>query len=346
MLERPKPASPTLRWGRFLLVILLAASPRLLGQQASPIRVKRADVSIGSLDGAEPYVFGEITDAVSTPLGIVIIDSRLNSVRMFDAHGRFLETIGRAGAGPGEFVHPIAATVDGFNLFILDDGTERISVFNIRGRRATYIRAITLPFSAFDVCTIDGKLAVLGFYKGRTIHLFDSQKGLVTRSFGPTWGPNHPLLNRTLAQGFLACSTNPKLVVAVSALIPDVRAFRPDGSLAWEQHIQGFVPVALTPAPANGVTYSEPPEGFNHAVLSLVALMGNRILLQYGKITKASTGLHDTEDVNSIVYDSNGRLISFQDNLPRIVSSRMAIAVSAADDPFPSAAIHSYELGQ
>jgi hypothetical protein len=69
---------------------------------------------IGSADAAEPaYMFGEVVDATTDPLGRVwVLDRQARELRVFDAAGRHLRTVGREGAGPGEFRNPIGLSWD------------------------------------------------------------------------------------------------------------------------------------------------------------------------------------------------------------------------------------------
>ncbi len=61
-------------------------------------------VSIGQMDGEEPYLFGDIFDGVVLSDGrIVIGDDGPKELRVFDRNGNHLETWGGRGEGPGEF---------------------------------------------------------------------------------------------------------------------------------------------------------------------------------------------------------------------------------------------------
>lgn len=101
---------------------------------------------IGSADAAEPaYVFGEVVDATTDPLGRVwVLDRQARELRVFDAAGRHLRTVGREGAGPGEFRNPIGLSWDaGARLWVVDTGNQRYEVFDTAGRHVhSYRRAI------------------------------------------------------------------------------------------------------------------------------------------------------------------------------------------------------------
>ncbi len=101
---------------------------------------------IGSADAAEPaYVFGEVVDATPDPLGRVwVLDRQAKELRVFDAAGRHVRTVGREGAGPGELRNPIGLSWDaGARLWVVDTDNQRYEVFDTAGRHVrSYRRSI------------------------------------------------------------------------------------------------------------------------------------------------------------------------------------------------------------
>jgi hypothetical protein len=94
------------------------------------------EVRIGSPDAADPVVlFGDIWDVTLDDLGrIYVLDRQPNEVRVFDRRGRHVRTMGREGGGPGEFKNPIRlAWGPDRNLWVLDEGNARYSVFDTAG---------------------------------------------------------------------------------------------------------------------------------------------------------------------------------------------------------------------
>ncbi len=92
-----------------VLAFILAACATEGGRTARDIPVLRAtvDLTVGVADGPDEYVFGRIVGVVTDSLGRVFAaDMQASEVRVFDSVGGFLFTIGRRGAGPGEFDGP------------------------------------------------------------------------------------------------------------------------------------------------------------------------------------------------------------------------------------------------
>lgn len=62
------------------------------------------EVRIGSKDGDGPDSFGIITASTLFPDGVIaVFDQSVPALRLFDPNGKHLRTLGRDGAGPGEY---------------------------------------------------------------------------------------------------------------------------------------------------------------------------------------------------------------------------------------------------
>jgi len=93
---------------------------------------------LGSAEETGPQLFGTITDFdVDTQGRIYVFDGQAKELRMFDADGTHSRTVGREGAGPGEFkgVIGMAWGADG-NLWIVDPSNNRVSLIDTAG---TYV---------------------------------------------------------------------------------------------------------------------------------------------------------------------------------------------------------------
>jgi hypothetical protein len=65
-----------------------------------------AMVTIGTFDGDDPYVFGDLAGITRDDQGrIVVADKQASEIRFFDAQGKFLHKVGRTGEGPGEYYY-------------------------------------------------------------------------------------------------------------------------------------------------------------------------------------------------------------------------------------------------
>ncbi len=93
------------------------------------------EVRIGARDGLGPMVFGEIRGLALDRWGrVYVLDGHADEVRVFDADGSYVRTIGRRGQGPGELLGPTGIRIDpSGRLWALDPGNQRYSVFDPTG---------------------------------------------------------------------------------------------------------------------------------------------------------------------------------------------------------------------
>ena len=96
-------------------------------------------------DGSAGKGDGEFHAPYSVAAGpgvLYVADTDNNRLQAFTFSGRFIQRLGReggdgiAGSGPGQFSTPYAVAVDcRGNLYVSDEGNERVQVFGPRGRR-------------------------------------------------------------------------------------------------------------------------------------------------------------------------------------------------------------------
>ena len=93
------------------------------------------ELSIGALEAEEAYQFGQISGVDVDPQGnLYIADMQAQEIRVFDATGTYLRTIGAPGAGPGELGQAINGVfVVGEELVVPDLANARISRFALSG---------------------------------------------------------------------------------------------------------------------------------------------------------------------------------------------------------------------
>jgi hypothetical protein len=133
----------------FLLVLSVAAQAQsgsrdtVVRAAAKPVHAKLGTLvqeqSIGVVDGAEEYMFGDVADvAIGNDGSLFVVDRKVPIVRQYDAQGKFVRNVGRAGAGPGEYrsISGLAIARDG-KLLLWDTGNWRINVYGADGKPVT-----------------------------------------------------------------------------------------------------------------------------------------------------------------------------------------------------------------
>jgi hypothetical protein len=123
------------RWAVVVVLLLVGACTEAgnhPGRAQDVVRrVGRADLSIGQLEGAAEYAFGRVSGITEGATGeIYVSDAQANAIRVFDANGVFLRTIGREGQGPGELESPCCIAFGPENrLWVRDSGNRRYDTY-------------------------------------------------------------------------------------------------------------------------------------------------------------------------------------------------------------------------
>jgi hypothetical protein len=117
------------------------------------------------------------------PLGLAcdggllyVCDAQDCAVKVFAADGRFLRTVGRKGAGPGDLNFPSGVSVRGGLIYVADKSNSRVQVFDKEGRARG---GFALPFRPDRVLALsDATLLVTSNPTGRgaaekLLHLYD-----------------------------------------------------------------------------------------------------------------------------------------------------------------------------
>lgn len=93
------------------------------------------DLRIGTAEGEGPALFGRVQAVEVDAMGrIWVLEHNAKELRVFDARGRYVRTIGREGAGPGEFRDPIGlAWAPDSTLWVTDPGNARFTVLDTAG---------------------------------------------------------------------------------------------------------------------------------------------------------------------------------------------------------------------
>lgn len=119
------------------------------------------EASIGTADGPDEYLFGDIRGITVGSDRIYVLDRQVPAVRVYDLDGGYLFSFGRSGEGPGEFRDPssIAAhPLDG-RIFVRDSRTGRINIYSADGDPLDAFRiASTFNTSRPFTMTDDGTL--------------------------------------------------------------------------------------------------------------------------------------------------------------------------------------------
>ncbi|MFC1564879.1 6-bladed beta-propeller [candidate division KSB1 bacterium] len=91
--------------------------------------------TFGELEGEDEnqqfFIPGDFT--VDNNGNIYILDTGNQRVQVFSLQGKFLQTIGREGQGPGEFMNPASLEIFEDRLYVHEDSRKKIQVLSLKG---------------------------------------------------------------------------------------------------------------------------------------------------------------------------------------------------------------------
>lgn len=300
-------------------------------------------LELGVLEGDDRFVFAHVQDLTVTPSGVLLVlDDQQRRLSAYTPTGRFIRGAGRAGNGPGEFVHPAAVDVLGGEVLVLDDGRMLIHRFALPEDSLRYLGSFRLPFPLEDLCVLGEHLIGFGYHEGRLLHEL-SRSGEPLRSFGEPFVED-PVVAPMLA-GLMACLDGPRPGVAVTSVNhPVVYVYDADGTLRWKATLEPYDALVVSRSPSgSGVVFRSRPDG--REAEFTVSLFGadERLVVQWGKGWR---GMSSPEDVTAVTTGvlalDDGRLLSTSSTTPRADWVFGARIYARANDPYPR--VRAYEL--
>lgn len=120
------------------LALALLSAPTARAQTAPPRWELVPDLRIGSADQAD-YDLAAVRGIAVGPQGQIYVAQRYD-VRVYDARGKHLRTIGRRGSGPGEIQNVRDVGLRGDTLWVADDAAYRVTMFGATGRPVETLR--------------------------------------------------------------------------------------------------------------------------------------------------------------------------------------------------------------
>ena len=122
-------------------------------------------VTIGTPDG--PASFGEVRAIIADDDGLIYVaDSKASEIRVFDARGTHVRTMGRRGAGPAEFGLLYSIGWTGDTIAVLDPGNARIGLLSPAGEWLGQLRHERLTGSRLYLYQLGDSLYWQGARRG------------------------------------------------------------------------------------------------------------------------------------------------------------------------------------
>lgn len=99
------------------------------------------DLSIGNEEDENYIFYRAILGEVDLDGNIFVIDAGNFRIQKYNKDGKYIQSIGRQGQGPGEFERPSSLYLDSENNIYVDDSGQKVHIFNKEGE---FKKAITL----------------------------------------------------------------------------------------------------------------------------------------------------------------------------------------------------------
>lgn len=302
---------------------------------------------IGVRDGELHEMFGSIKDvAVNGEGDIFVLDYQHKQVFMFGSDGSYIQSIGQAGAGPGEFEFPEAIVTDDHDRLIVADAKLRISVFALHEGTNALESAIMLAFSPKDMCIANGQLFLAGAWLdqgNRYVHSFTTD-GQYVRSLGELYKSDVPLLGQGLSYGPLACGKDGEGLVYMFGWLPVIHSYSQSGESRWISMLGDFDPTGVFSYGASEVRYEGDGSAFD-VVENVVAASAELVLVQVKRITQESMEAQlPYARLSTYVFSlESGNGIYVGDKFPPIYAVRANRLFAASASPFPQVLVFEAE---
>ncbi len=100
---------------------------------------------------SDEVLIGNFNSAVADEKGrVYLADSDQKTIHVFHPEGTFLQSIGKEGKGPGEFMNILSLQTDGKNLYAYDFSQRRVNVFALENLEFSYTVLLTLEDVGID----------------------------------------------------------------------------------------------------------------------------------------------------------------------------------------------------
>lgn len=322
---------------------------RLNGPRAATgLRLAVASATIGVEDGSDELIFNRIDGVAITRAGnIVVMDAKANELRVFDRTGKFVERIGRAGGGPGEFRTPAAMVITPRDEILVVDLRRRLSTF-VKGPQGYRIaHTVALPFGVQSMCYLGNELVVASRSEkdSAVVAVLDST-GAVKRRFGRLYQSSNSYVNVTLNAGLVACDDASGLVFFTpKSMIGDIRAYRLDGTPVWRTTVADLTANVLVEQPDGGIAVESRPNATGvHALSGFVMVPGVGLVTQYDFLSNAQLRDRESSGVRSTVVlnPNTGKAVVSDQTVPVLGAMGPRMAVATFDAPFPHVEIRAF----
>lgn len=287
--------------------------------------------TIGVETGDPMLVFGEIADvAVDAAGNIYVLDAYERQVRVFDSTGGHRQTVGRRGAGPGEFRVPRALAVSRGFLHVLDQANVRVTRYAIADS-LRYVDDRRTPFPGYDLCVSSNRFFVLGYFEQLFVHELQLRDLENIHSFAePLF--EHPMLRRRTYRNIDCIADR---VLTFAGEWGRIAEYLLSGRKLRELIVSDFQEIKIDLLQNGGLRFSVPDRGWYHWTLGAFP-KADTVVVQVGQVAGDFRGDPDhTPDITWIGFAPGGTEVWRRTAPFRVVTYDSGRLYGVSTDPYP-----------
>ncbi|MDW7761740.1 MAG: 6-bladed beta-propeller [Acidobacteriota bacterium] len=278
----------------------------------TPILELREELSLGGPDAEGDYAFVQIRGvAVDNDGTIYVLDRRDAHIRVFDASGQYVRTIGRKGQGPGELDGPLSLSIIRAKGELASLETRRMSFFKTDG---TFLRHVSFK----EIWALVGRVDGAG-----DIHVIEpildpANPRAELKKLGPDAAhsttlaefpmPGPEKFDPFLPVGRFTFDRDNNLVYGYPATY-EIRFFGAESGKVFRKILRDYDPVAVTDEEKEERSKGLMPETplvfskYHSAYIHFFTSDEGHLFVQTWEKTKDGTYLHD-------IFDAEGRFMA------------------------------------
>lgn len=314
-----------------------------LQKSLNNLRVKS---SIGKLYGKEENMFGQITDILMDSLNhIFILDKNKQNIRVFSEDGKYLQTLGGKGDGPGEFER--ASSMALYKNFLIVSNGFRLEVFKISKQDIKFQQTHKFKKAFRSICTIDNKLfahynlifdenIIKNLSSVNTIQTISLPSFDTLSALGKPYASDNIAAVERLSVGNISCNKKTATVTFSFEKVPLIYNFSSeDGSLLNGIRLDNINTTKIIASNSKGrpsLTYQPPKEGYWDKLLPPIHIKNEYNLLQIIRLDVSDEEYNSNFKVLSILFNSlngNGYLIGESIPIINHVSNNRVLTISS-----------------
>ena len=217
------------------------------------LRAMRPRWQVGSMTGAKEEMFGEVADVARDSRGRILVLDRENAeVRVFDATGIYLFSLGGRGEGPAEWIRPEWIALDRDDTLFVAARRRKIDVFMPKEMHYMYYKTISLlPIApSGGLCVGDSVIFISGHTTRKHVPFIYklNKKGIVIDSLGHiAYKSDNRLVWNYITKNYMVCNFDREVVAIAFRYMPIVQVYHMEsGRLLWQawidrMNIEGFI---------------------------------------------------------------------------------------------------------